>query len=953
MAQCTTANYLLPDVTSTFTGSTYAFTSPQGYASGNTNVAIQFDGSLTNTGCRGSVVLASGLEQFDRNFFFNQSSVPANQVGNGYMLCHFYYFDSNNNVITMANSDASTISFVVPAGVNKFYINTRIGSASISGATFCNGNNQTGYSRVATVAYLGKNITPTATISNESGCQGSNNGAISLAIDATTATSPYTYTWSSVVAGFTPPATNTNALTNLTPGEYTCVITDSSSPVKTTTKKYTIKPATPYDAYITTTTNCSSYGLTIDPIANIINSNDFSVNSGITISGDASYDIAGGFVRLTPDQTGKDGKVIINNSTSALVNNDFEVSFRMKFLNKSGADGFSFNIGNDSFPGNAEDGVNQGLAVRFKVFNQDNASLYFNGIQIGSTTNINLETGNWINIKLKIIGQQATLFIDGNPILLNNTITAYSMNSTYKYIFRGRTGGASNEMLIDDFKVGLLNFEYSIDGTTFQTSNTFSNITLPTNRTIPVWTKQNGCTQKVRDFAFSEIYNFNFTAITYGCDPTAIRITNQDNVDMRLNLFSTNFPLNDNFTLGLSAQKRSDGILLTDDKGGNAGYAIFSKLKTIDGATANNKNFAIEVVHKSLNKSGADGFSISFGDPTPIINKTVDFENGVTSGLAIRFKTFGNDLVQVFYNGVQVGSTVGNNGAFNVETGTDNTIYLEIKNSKLTLTQNGGDLFRDLQLPVAFTTDNITSSKLIIAARTGGSSNENLIKSVKAWDLSIFQARADGQITYTDLDIVGIEVPMNPNFIIGDKINLYLKSKNGCDFDRILKVDAGRTPTAPTATSPQLLNSGSTIADLTATGTNIKWYAATTGGTPLATTTSLVNGTTYYASQSSAYGCESNRTSVLVDTTSLSTTNFELYSKLSIYPNPTNGLVGLELNGVTFTKVSLFDLNGRTIQTVNANSNKATLDLSGLTSGIYLAKIETAEGTTVQKIVKE
>ena len=34
--------------------------------------------------------------------------------------------------------------------------------------------------------------------------------------------------------------------------------------------------------------------------------------------------------------------------------------------------------------------------------------------------------------------------------------------------------------------------------------------------------------------------------------------------------------------------------------------------------------------------------------------------------------------------------------------------------------------------------------------------------------------------------------------------------------------------------------------EVTATGTGIKWYAAATGGTPLVTTTALVNGTTYY-----------------------------------------------------------------------------------------------------------
>ncbi|MCB9426182.1 MAG: hypothetical protein H6584_04040 [Flavobacteriales bacterium] len=48
-----------------------------------------------------------------------------------------------------------------------------------------------------------------------------------------------------------------------------------------------------------------------------------------------------------------------------------------------------------------------------------------------------------------------------------------------------------------------------------------------------------------------------------------------------------------------------------------------------------------------------------------------------------------------------------------------------------------------------------------------------------------------------------------------------------------------------------------TVANLVATGTAIKWYSGATGGAALATNTSLVDGTTYYATQTVA-GCESD-----------------------------------------------------------------------------------------------
>ena len=68
-------------------------------------------------------------------------------------------------------------------------------------------------------------------------------------------------------------------------------------------------------------------------------------------------------------------------------------------------------------------------------------------------------------------------------------------------------------------------------------------------------------------------------------------------------------------------------------------------------------------------------------------------------------------------------------------------------------------------------------------------------------------------------------------------------------------------PTAPVAKTPQIYAGTATLAALTATGTNLKWYAAPTGGIPLALTTALVNGSTYYVSQTSV-GNESSRTAV-------------------------------------------------------------------------------------------
>jgi uncharacterized protein (TIGR02145 family) len=79
-----------------------------------------------------------------------------------------------------------------------------------------------------------------------------------------------------------------------------------------------------------------------------------------------------------------------------------------------------------------------------------------------------------------------------------------------------------------------------------------------------------------------------------------------------------------------------------------------------------------------------------------------------------------------------------------------------------------------------------------------------------------------------------------------------------------------QTFTAPTGLATQTVCSGSTIADLSANGTNIKWYSNSLGGSPLSSTTLLTNGTTYYASQTINGSQSYNRLAVTVNFTLIS-----------------------------------------------------------------------------------
>ena len=76
---------------------------------------------------------------------------------------------------------------------------------------------------------------------------------------------------------------------------------------------------------------------------------------------------------------------------------------------------------------------------------------------------------------------------------------------------------------------------------------------------------------------------------------------------------------------------------------------------------------------------------------------------------------------------------------------------------------------------------------------------------------------------------------------------------------------------SPTASTTQEFCDTATVSDLEATGTTIKWYDDATGGTALAGTVSLVNGETYYATQTDgSTGCESSVRTLVTATIYLS-----------------------------------------------------------------------------------
>ncbi|HLW14073.1 MAG TPA: T9SS type A sorting domain-containing protein [Flavobacteriaceae bacterium] len=70
---------------------------------------------------------------------------------------------------------------------------------------------------------------------------------------------------------------------------------------------------------------------------------------------------------------------------------------------------------------------------------------------------------------------------------------------------------------------------------------------------------------------------------------------------------------------------------------------------------------------------------------------------------------------------------------------------------------------------------------------------------------------------------------------------------------------------------------------------------------------------------------------------------------ISLYPNPTNGMVHIE-NAEGFM-VEVYDILGKVIFTKANMANQETIDLTDLTSGVYYVKLQNEKTTEVKKVI--
>ncbi|WP_394774366.1 T9SS type A sorting domain-containing protein [Flavobacterium sp.] len=190
---------------------------------------------------------------------------------------------------------------------------------------------------------------------------------------------------------------------------------------------------------------------------------------------------------------------------------------------------------------------------------------------------------------------------------------------------------------------------------------------------------------------------------------------------------------------------------------------------------------------------------------------------------------------------------------------------------------------------------------------------------------------------------------------------LFVRDQNGCLVSITTTVD----PPAPLIDGKNIITIefklGQTLGDLVINGQNIKWYSNQNplGGkttksseVTLSLTTLLVDGTTYYASQT-INGIESiERLAVTTKLNgSLSAPDFAL-SNFRFYPNPVQHTLTID-NTATIDEIEIISVSGKSVLAKKINNTHSEIDLSNVSSGFYLLKVKSEGQIKTIKIVKK
>ncbi|MFN3754573.1 GEVED domain-containing protein [Flavobacterium sp.] len=307
--------------------------------------------------------------------------------------------------------------------------------------------------------------------------------------------------------------------------------------------------------------------------------------------------------------------------------------------------------------------------------------------------------------------------------------------------------------------------------------------------------------------------------------------------------------------------------------------------------------------------------------------------------------------------------------AVGVNTITFDTPYVwdGVSNIIVDIRQNGADSTNNAITYYTATTSNMTVSA-ITSTTFATNPIQNLVAAstvTPALSLQRLNVVFGGQVAATGAG--DLAWTWNPGALTGNSVTVTpttdttytvrgTNTTTGCYTENTVAVVVNAAP-APTGNAVQTIEvvdaADATVADLVVVGNDIAWYASEEDAiddvNPLALTTQLISGATYYAVNTSVEGCRSVAFAVTV-TVTLGNTSFDL-AGLKLYPNPTSNELNVEYT-TAITSIEVYNLVGQRIAAKNVNAISTTVDMSHLANGTYFVKVQAENASRTIKVMK-
>ena len=174
----------------------------------------------------------------------------------------------------------------------------------------------------------------------------------------------------------------------------------------------------------------------------------------------------------------------------------------------------------------------------------------------------------------------------------------------------------------------------------------------------------------------------------------------------------------------------------------------------------------------------------------------------------------------------------------------------------------------------------------------------------------------------------------------------------GCESARIPVTAVVNVTPIPSGISTQDYCKDATIAQLVVAGTNIIWYNNPTSGNVLPTSTPLVAGVTYYASQTIGTCESSSRFAVTVTLDACLGVENISQQDFKLYPNPATEKLTISSTAM-MEKLEMTNATGAIVKEQIINATETNIDLSQFDSGIYFVRILAKDGNKTLRFIKK